>query len=281
MQAESRGFLQVLGDLGPWIISGIALAQVWVLGLWKRLRRGVVEIHSSGLIEVGYSRFGPTVGIFGTLQAVHRSVFIETIYLEVTRTKDGARHEFGWRAIRPNTVKLAGDPIDEVELPSSFLLRPEEPFRFNILFNDAGFVADLGPSVNPLPGSWWQFRDKRLAEIAVEHESRVDALLSNEALMEEVFKEFNRTDQPQAAWKALNEAFYWVPGDYEMTMRVRCRRPEQEFVDSCRVALTEDDSEQLRQNSVSLLRSVCGLSSYFHFSHLARLSVEKSLPSLS
>lgn len=52
------------------VLAFVALIQPWLLGAWRRLyKRGTVDIHETGKIEIGYSGFGATVGIMGTLRA--------------------------------------------------------------------------------------------------------------------------------------------------------------------------------------------------------------------
>ena len=68
-----------ISNIGPWIISGLALIQVWIVALWKKFRKPVVEIHQSGAIEIGYGSFGPSIGILGTLRTLHKDVFVRNI----------------------------------------------------------------------------------------------------------------------------------------------------------------------------------------------------------
>lgn len=70
---EPSDWITRLKELGPWIVSFLALIQVWLIALWRRLRAGQLEIYESGtiesgteitgLFEVGAGRKGRQVGI--------------------------------------------------------------------------------------------------------------------------------------------------------------------------------------------------------------------------
>ena len=120
--------------------------------------------------------------------------------VKVTRLKDGATHEFAWRAFRPRTLRLLGNPIEEVELPSSLLVRPEEPHRFNILFNAAAFVAEAGPMVAPVAGLWQQYRDQQLAAHRAPEGTVVELVAARDTVMEIMFQEFFEAGEAMTAW---------------------------------------------------------------------------------
>ena len=54
------------------VASGVAMAQPWAIGFWKRyIRRGTITPYVTGFIELGFSDFGPTIAIDGTLRALN------------------------------------------------------------------------------------------------------------------------------------------------------------------------------------------------------------------
>lgn len=69
------------------VIAGIALIQPWLIAMWKKFFRGAkIEIYPSGL-EIGYSVYGPTISLHGTLRAPHRDIFIKRIRLKLRRVQ--------------------------------------------------------------------------------------------------------------------------------------------------------------------------------------------------
>ena len=61
--------LSTLKDIGPWIVGFAALVQVWVIALWKKLRKGKIDLYESGSVEIGYSGLGPSVALTAAIPA--------------------------------------------------------------------------------------------------------------------------------------------------------------------------------------------------------------------
>src|SRR5438552_10322360 len=100
------GFLKGWGSL---IVAVVALIQPWVIALWRRFfRPGTIDIHETGTIEVGYSGFGPTIGLRGTLRAVHRDQFVRDIQVAIAKVKDGSKHSFEWVVFRAEKLTSTG-----------------------------------------------------------------------------------------------------------------------------------------------------------------------------
>jgi len=66
MEPETTKTSISIAQLGPWIISAIALIQVWLIALFRRMRKPTIFIYESGNIELGYSTSDPT-GDYGEL----------------------------------------------------------------------------------------------------------------------------------------------------------------------------------------------------------------------
>ena len=53
---------EIISKYGTFITAVIALIQPWIIYLWKKFfRRSKIEIFPTGLIEIGFSQFGPTI----------------------------------------------------------------------------------------------------------------------------------------------------------------------------------------------------------------------------
>ncbi len=67
------------------IIAVTALVQPWFIALWKKFFRSPkIEIYPSGSLEIGYSDYGTTIGLHGTLRAPHGDVFVKSLRLQLT-----------------------------------------------------------------------------------------------------------------------------------------------------------------------------------------------------
>jgi hypothetical protein len=43
-------------EVGPWVISLLALAQVWIVALWKKFAiRPKLELYEADTLEIGFS----------------------------------------------------------------------------------------------------------------------------------------------------------------------------------------------------------------------------------
>lgn len=270
--------LETIGELGPWVLSSVALIQVWAIALWRKYRKGRVEIHESGTIELGYGTFGPSVALMGTLQAQHKDVFVKRATVTVVRLSDGSTHQLNWRAFRPRTISLAGHDNQELELPSSFLIQPAEPFRYNIVFVDDEFIAAHKDGVDPIQKEWYEFKQEQLGELEAQNGEGVKAVAEDPRTMEGLFSEFSKTPEVVQAYSVLDRAFYWDPGEYSLSMSIECGEPDKTFTKNWYFTITDHDARTLRLNSVATIRAICGLNSYFGFAYAEYKPRDLALP---
>lgn len=259
-----------IAQLGPWIISGIALIQIWLIALWRRMRKPSLAIYESGNIELGYSNLGPTLGLMGTLRVLHKDAFAKRIRVIITRVKDSASHTFDWRFFRSPTIAInQNDPL-RLEIASSFLLTQDNPFKYNILFVDEEFISTNAPKVGHIPARWFEFRTERLQRLEKEHgPDTVSSLIDNPLLNEAFYDEFTKERDVVDAYTVLDRAFYWEPGDYSMTIEVECSTPDQTFKNQLSFSLSEEDVNLLRLNSVGTLKAMCGFNVIWNFAYPA------------
>src|SRR2546423_1664122 len=100
------GIRQWTSETWTAIVAVIALVQPWLFQLYLRLfRRGAIDIYETGGIEVGFSAFGPTIGLIGTLRARYQDMFVQTATIMVAKVGSTQKHYFNWGAFRvPKTV---------------------------------------------------------------------------------------------------------------------------------------------------------------------------------
>ncbi|MGD9873787.1 MAG: hypothetical protein AB7T27_05910 [Kiritimatiellia bacterium] len=250
---------------GPWIISGLALAQVWVIGLLKKLRKPHVDLYESGNVEVGYSGFGPTIGLMGTMRGLHKDVFIQRITATLTKLKDKSVHTFNWRAFRPNTFSLNPAEPPRFEVAASFLLSCNNPFKYNIFFVDESFTAEIAPKVGEVSKSWLDFRTTRLRELKNQYEDNFKLLLGNPMLDQTLYDEFFKSGTLTNAFTILERACYWEPADYTLSVHVEAAKPNRIFTKEISFFLSEDDVKLLHLNTIAILRTLCGFNAQFNF----------------
>ncbi len=261
MQEETPNLIGQLKELGPWVLSLIALVQVWAIAAWKRfIQKGKVEIHESGSPEIGYGSFGPSIALTGTLRGLRKDVFVKHVRLKVTRQKDSAQFSFNWRAFRPHTIPLGAQQASTVELASSFLLTPNDPYKYNIFFVDDSFIAEYKPKIEPLVKKWQEFVKEQLDSLDKADQKPNYSLLQNPAFSEALFEAFTKMKDALDAYTAMSHALYWQAGEYQLRIIVETSRPNTVFEKEWRFSLSEKDIDNLRLNSIATLREICGLS---------------------
>lgn len=240
---------------GSFAIAVIALVQPWVIALWKRYARsGRIEIYETNLIEVGYSTFGPTVGLLGTLRAVDSDLFVRGIKLEVVRQKDRSNHSFDWVVFRTQALT---DGSASLEMAYSFMLLTQQPFRYNILFRDTELFEELRPSLDRLRDEWfvrWQEKKGPAATRAMELASEPDPL-------DETFSEFLHEQTAVSTYGLLQRKLFWEAGNYQLYMAVTTSNPTRTFKKSWNFSLDENEAERLRLNALQMIYQTCDVPS--------------------
>lgn len=151
-------------DYGGHVIALVALIQVWLIAVWKRLRRGKLSVYQTASIEIGFSTFGATVTLLGTLHAERRDVFVRSMIARATRLKDKAEHVFSWRAFRPRVINLGEPSIHGLEAAGSFLIPGEGVHQYNVFFGSSAFVEEYEAMFRHVRDAWNRLRTETLAE---------------------------------------------------------------------------------------------------------------------
>ena len=250
-------------------IAVIALVQPWVIALWKRLfRPGGIGIHETGTIEVGYSNFGPTIGLQGTLQALHHDQFVSNVQVDLVKAKDHSRHQLPWLIFRPSSTKFqsgAASSDTTLEIASGFMVARLQPHRFNIIFNDVAVQREVQPMLEAFKAGWVAYRDANLRDAAI---NKVNEIASEAAaagaaglvnLVTTALQEYAKTSTAADALKRVERACYWEAGRYTLTMTVATSNPERTHPKQWDFVLTEEDAEALRKNFVAAAAEACGV----------------------
>jgi hypothetical protein len=250
MTLRMTEFLKGWGSL---IIAAIALVQPWLIGLFKKcFKRKRVEIYEAGTVEIGASNFGPTVGLFGTLNAVHGDAVVQNMSVKVVRLKDKAEHDFSWAVFRSPKFVAAG-PDPSFQLCTAFVVPAASPHHFNILFWDRAIIDEAQPAVSDLMKQWSEFlQNKR-------QRASVDDNVDSPEFRTNAYDEFAKTPGPLKTYTALQDMFYWFPGRYSLQLEVATIHPKNKFIKKWAFKLTEQDSDRLKLNIVNVLREICAV----------------------
>ena len=269
MDPETAKASMNIGNFGPWIISSLALLQTWVIWIWRWFRKPKISIYESGNIEIGFSNFGQTIGLNGTLRVLKKSSFIKNMSLDVTRERDSAKHTFNWRVFRPLTFTINPQPSSTpIEIASSFLLTQEKPFKYNILFIDDGSYSRINSQLAELHREWLDFRNNKLQKLEEEYEpNAVEQLINNPLLDEKIYQEFTKLPKILNIYTNLDRDFYWQQGNYTMSLSLECSKPDQKFTKEFKFTLSNENVDELRLNTIAILRIICGLDVIWNFAY--------------
>lgn len=143
-------------------IAFIALVQVWLIAAWRRwILKGSIEFYPSASVEIGFSTFGSTISVPGTLRAKNKHVFVTQMRLRVVRENDKAEHTFSWRAFKANTFDTTTGTHKNIELASGFTIALADPRPINVFFASESFAHSYASEASALQAAWVAFGNKK------------------------------------------------------------------------------------------------------------------------
>jgi len=244
---------ELIAKYGILIVAVLALAQPWLLAIWRKFfRKGKIDIFPSGTIEAGYSAFGPTIGLSGTLRCTNQNLFVTSINLEITKQKDSSKHLFDWTFFRSQKLTSKGQEA-EFELPYSFMLSTSQPKRYNISFVDTNTRQEMQKIIQKVRQAWTDL---------ISPEIQTGIPLTAEIISTKYHNEFSKSKTHVDAYTQLDRLCYWEPGQYSITLKVYTSRPNQPFEERWKFNLEEEQIKAIRLNVVKILQDICMVPSY-------------------
>ena len=243
-QSNVSSFIKEYGTL---IIAIYGVIQLWLVYIFRLIfRRARVDLYTTELVEVGYSNFGPTIGLFGTITSLNKDSFISNVSLLLRRERDRAEHHFNWLAFRSNQITIG--PAQQVvfELPSGFIVTPTQPHRYNILFSDHIQFSEMAPLIRQIEEIWGEQVRIALSSSPVPNYVTLFNTLSRSGRQEIISFHTN-----------IQRLCYWERGNYSIQIRIRTAHQRRDFIFNRRFSLSEQDAERLRLNAISILAGLC------------------------
>ena len=255
-------------DYGGHVLGFLALAQVWVIALWNRfLHQGTLGVYETANIEIGFSTFGPTVSLLGTLRALNKDIFVRRMKVRVIRTSDKAQHTFTWRAFRPSAVMLGAGSAQSLEIAGSFLVTIAAPRQYNVFFASAAFAAQYEHHVQPLRDAWQLFVEEQIRRVDEQLVGQIARALENPALSAAMFDQFIRAGNATNLHAAISNGFFWHSGDYQLEFIIETDGRPDTVTRRWRLSLSADEEQRLRLNVITLIRELCYLPIVYNFSY--------------
>ena len=242
------------------VISGLAFFRPEIQKGFTKLF-GDIEIFPPDGIEVGYSGFGPVIGINTVLRSQYGTIFIRDISLSVTRLGDPSVHRFSWRAFRK--LNYIDRQKSEVEPAAAFSLGDSATRTLNILFSDAEVVARLDPLAKRL-------QMNLIAQAKAKWGSHLDL---NSQAFEEFAGKFrdSKPAEAEAFATGLASEFYWREGSYGLVVEFSMDQGRKPVRRTYKFQLTLDDEQSLTGNYPLIVDEITGKKTVIYYEARPRL----------
>jgi len=207
---------------------------------WKEfLPKPKLKHYVSSVIEVGFTQYGPTLVISGTLTTTSKVMFIQEISVILERKRDGSRHLLNWFAFLPHSYNFQGLKGIDLKMAAKFMVTPE-PYKYHIVFSDQDRYAYIKPVLTTIKEEW--------GKILQDHPHQNQ---------EELFAAFLQEPVAITSLKELQKMSYWETGEYDVIINVATVKPKQDFQVKKSFRMTEDDIRGLKHNPVIIAADLC------------------------
>jgi hypothetical protein len=200
--------------------------------------------HFSNIIDVGYNKHGPTLGIEGTLIAHQRIIFVEEIHLDIRTDRGKFPHHFTWFAFRPVEFSGGGLTGPDYQMANKFMIPPREGHKFNILFYDIEQFSEIKPLFQFIKEEWEEIKKENVE-------------LKSPMSPQDLFSAYLQRIKIVESIKRLQWLSYWQEGSYQMSLFISCRKPRQMFKEKLTFALTAKDTAVLQNNAKTIIADLC------------------------
>ncbi len=200
--------------------------------------------YISGVVEIGYSQYGPTLALAGNMTAVHKVIFIYNISLEVRRKGSSGKFNFNWFAFRPHKFNMGGFSGIDMKMASKFTVSPSESHSYNILFSDLDRYAEMSLFLKQLKKGW----EKGL-------ESSIQA--ASPQSIQNLFEDFAKQNPVINATQQLHKMCYWQEGEYNVKIKINLHDLGETLDVEKYFSLTALDAENLRANAPTIVADLC------------------------
>lgn len=196
------------------------------------------------IAEVGYSHYGPTFAIAGTLTARNTVALIYNICTEITNANKKSAHFMDWFAFRSAQHTMGNFSELELTMTSKFTITPKKIHKYNILFIDNGRFSEMKPLLQAIKTAWAEYL--------------VTAAKDNQPIHPgKLFSEFQQLRLVADATARLKTITYWEPGHYQAKIRITAENPKQLFDITKYFFLTPEDTETLLNNTPKIIANIC------------------------
>ena len=238
-------------------VAVIAFFRPEITNILGRFFGDLAFYKSSGLLEIGFSEFGPTIGLSGSIASVTSNHLISSMNLKVTRLDDEATYDFSWGVFREYNLGNINDAKIDIAYP--FNLRSGETRNLNIQFHDIKTKEKIKEPVIKVIDAHRKFVHDNNIYIDVHNPEELHKQL-------EMFKaDKSNNDLVVVAYTAITDEFYWKESNYKVELIISTNVKDFSFVFN--FDLAKEESNQLKLNAVTLTENAMQMNAHHFFVH--------------
>jgi hypothetical protein len=254
-------------NYGTLTIAICGVLQLWFVALYKSvIRRAKVTNIKAGKLELGYSEFGPTMAVAGTLIVEKRPIIVAGMSIKITRKRDGMTHAFLWNAFRNPELLIIGKNEPKIEMAYAFMLQEGTPHRYNIFFVDVSTQSGMASAIQAHRMEWQKYSHDNAQFI--KQQITVEGLTEDGAL-DLLSDKFNADSTTKMdLFDITNRNCYWEPGEYDASLEIYANNKKVIWREKFRFIIAESDFKALQLNCVAIERNIRTGNVQFNFAYV-------------
>lgn len=229
------------------IVGVLALFRPELMQLVRRARNRI-ELFPLPRIEVGFSNFGPTIGIGGTIRSIPSDQFIRGMSIKLVRKRDSLTHTFDWAVFR--SVGVLPSDVKDIRVAMGFKIAGGDAMPINIQFFDNDSRSRIEEQLLRLHNAWLEYlNSKHIVASSLDPQS-----------MQSTFADFRSGKEgpvPEQVHSAIDRILYWDEGDYRATIDIMTWDPDKTFSFSGEFSLSKPETESMKLNTVPCILIAC------------------------
>ena len=215
--------------------------------LWDRfIPPQNIKNYLSDTVEIGYSQYGMTLGVTGTITAAGKFTFITNMSIELLTKSSRYIFVFDWLAFRPIQFGETGVKGSGIKTASKFMVTEGEPYKYNIVFADQLQYATINPIIKEIRKGW----DALTAE---------NAALSTPQNPTQLFENFLQRKEIVHAQAVLRNQCYWRAEPYTLKLNFSGKSGQKIHEDIKTFILTAEDIKKMEINPIATIADLCKL----------------------
>jgi|GEM_PF-3604670 len=191
------------------------------------------QIHESLLI--GFHAYGPTLTFSGRLLSPKKVFLVDHISISLILPGQADQKHFDWFSLQ--TQDSSGETSCSGQGPSKFVLSPDSPYPYTIMFVDNDRYAEMKSVTQNIVSAWQEYHHQHAAAAG------------------EVFDAFYQLPLIREMERILQGLCYWIPGKYFLTISVTTKQDTFQTKKSFFL----NDTCTLQNNARQIIAQCCGL----------------------